>query len=140
MKFKSLNNKEVRLEIVPAHYPVRTRAQCKSVGQHNLGRQIQKIYGLSALLLEEFPIPDERLFLDFFMPHHNLAFEFHGVQHDKFNKFFHTDKQGFEKSVARDTRKRDWCKLNNIRLIEVRDENISAADLQTLIKEAHENE
>jgi hypothetical protein len=136
MKFKSLNNKEVRLEIVPAHYPVRTRAQCKSAGQYNLGRQIQNIYGVSALLLEEFSIPDERLFLDFYLPHHNLAFEFHGAQHDRFHKFFHADKQGFEKSVARDDRKRAWCILNKIVLVEVRDENISAEDLQKLIQEA----
>jgi len=138
MKFKSLNNKEVRLEIVPAHYPVRTRAQCKSAGQYNLGRQIQNVYGISALLLEEFSIPDERLFLDFYMPHHNLAFEFHGAQHDGFHKFFHSDKQGFDKSVARDERKREWCKLNSIRLIEVRDENISSADLQKLIQDVNE--
>lgn len=136
MKFKSLSNKEVRLEIVPAHYPVRTRAQSKSAGQYNLGRQIQKIYSVNALLLEEFAIPDERLFLDFYLPHHNLAFEFHGAQHDSFHKFFHTDKQGFEKSVARDDRKRAWCTLNSITLVEVRAENISAEDLQKLIQEA----
>jgi hypothetical protein len=133
MKFRTLSNHEVRLDIVPSKYPVRSRGTSKSDGQFNLGRCLQTIYGVSALLLEEFSIPGERLFLDFFMPHHKLAFEFHGSQHDKFNKFFHSDKKGFEKSRSRDERKKAWCELNGIRLIEVRDNNITSAELKDLI-------
>jgi hypothetical protein len=106
MKFRTLKGREVRLEILPSRFPVRSRAQCKSVGQYNLGRQIISIYGASATVLEEFPIPGERLFIDFYLPHHSLAFEFQGSQHDKFNKHFHGDKKGFIKSKERDRRKR----------------------------------
>lgn len=88
---------------------------------------------MRAVILEEFPVPEERLFLDFYMPHHSLAFEFHGVQHDNFNKFFHGDKGGFERSKVRDQRKKEWCALNDIILIEVRD-TLSAEALKDLIQ------
>lgn len=134
MKFKTLSNREIRLDIRPERYPMRSREQCKSHGQFLLGRALRSIYG-QALILEEFSIPEERLVIDFYMPHHNLAFEYHGRQHDEFNRFFHTDKTGFQRSQERDARKKAWCDLNMISLIEVR-ESITTEDLQKLITEA----
>ncbi len=136
MKFKTLNGKEVRLNVIADHYPVRSRATSKSEGQFNLGRQIQSIYGLAAVILEEFPIPDERLFLDFYLPHHTLVFEFQGTQHDTFNKFFHLNKDGFKRSQERDSRKAEWCQVNNIVLVEIRDPNLSSGSLKDLIMDA----
>jgi hypothetical protein len=136
MKFKTLSDREVRMDILPERYPVRSREQCKSHGQYMLGRLLRSIYG-QALLLEEFPIPEERLVLDFYMPHHSLAFEYQGRQHDEFNKFFHTDKAGFQRSQARDARKKTWCDLNTIALIITRD-NVSVESLQKLIEEARQ--
>lgn len=133
MKFKTLNNREIRLEILPSRYPMRSRSQCKSIGQFSLGRTLRGIYGNQALILEEFPIPEERLTIDFYMPHHALAFEFQGIQHDKFNRFFHGDKSGFDRSKERDTRKRSWCELNGIDLIEIRD-NLTIDQLKTVIE------
>jgi hypothetical protein len=69
------------------------------------------------------------------MPHHDLAFEYQGKQHDEFVKLFHGDRKGFEQAKARDVRKADWCELNDITLIEVRD-NVSIEELQTLIEDA----
>lgn len=117
---------------------MRLRSQSKSVGQYALGRTLRSIYGMQIVILEEFPIPEERLYLDFYMPHYCLAFEFQGVQHDKFNEFFHGDKQGFEKSKERDGRKKAWCKLNGIKLIEVRG-HLSSEELKAMI-EATTNE
>jgi|SRR6185436_6321703 len=133
MKFKTLNNREIRLEILPSRFPMRSRSQSKSIGQYNLGRMLKSIYGMQTLILEEFGIPEERLFVDFYLPHHNLAFEFQGTQHDEFNKFFHGDKSGFEKSKVRDERKRQWCDINDIVLIEVRD-IVSTDQLRDLIQ------
>ena len=135
MKFKTLSNREIRVEILPERYPMRTREQCKSAGQYMLGRLLRRIYGFNGLILEEFPLPDERLWLDFFLPHHKLGFEFQGKQHDEFVKLFHGDKKGFEASRARDVRKRQWCEVNDIHLVEVRG-NVSVEDLQKLIEEA----
>lgn len=127
------------MDILPERYPMRSREQSKSVGQFLLGRSLRSIYGQHAMILEEFPIPDERLWLDFYMPHHNLAFEYQGEQHDEFNKFFHGDKKGFVKAQERDARKRQWCELNTICLVEVRG-TVTAEQLQDLIQEARENE
>jgi hypothetical protein len=91
-------------------------------------------------LLEEFSVPGERLYLDFYMPQHFLAFEFHGGQHDEFNPFFHGSKGGFERSKERDLRKKQWCELNKITLVEVRDATIDAETLMSLINEGREDE
>jgi len=112
---------------------MKTRSQSKSVGQYNLGRTLRSIYGTQAVILEEFGIPEERLFLDFYLPQHSLAFEFQGTQHDEFNRFFHGDKAGFDKSKARDDRKRAWCDMNDITLIEIRD-TLTSDQLRTLIQ------
>lgn len=138
MKFKTLSNREIRMDIVSDHYPMRSREKSKSNGQFLLGRTIRNIYGQQAMILEEFSIPGERLFLDFYMPHHSLAFEYQGDQHDAFNKFFHGDKKGFQRSKIRDERKRQWCELNGIDLIEVRG-SFTVESVQTLIVESREN-
>lgn len=139
MKFKTLSNGEIRLEIVPSKYPVRTKKNSRSAGQYNLGRQIRAVYGQNVVLLEEFPVPDERLFLDFFMPQHKLAFEFQGEQHDAFNPFFHGSKAGFARSKERDARKRSWCDLNSICLVEVRGSTIDVDTLRQLISEQRDD-
>jgi hypothetical protein len=123
------------MDILPEKYPVRSREDSKSNGQYELGVLLHRIYGKQALMLEEFPVPEERLWIDFFMPHHNLAFEYQGRQHDKFVKFFHGDRKGFEHAKSRDVRKREWCELNDITLVEVRG-TPSVVELQTLIEEA----
>jgi len=123
------------MDILPERYPVRSREQCKSAGQYLLGRLLRNIYGFHALILEEFPVPDERLWIDFFMPHHKLAFEYQGRQHDEFVKLFHGDRKGFERSKARDANKRKWCEVNDIVLVEVRDDP-TVQQLQDLIQEA----
>jgi hypothetical protein len=95
----------VRIEILPSRYPIRSKNESRSYGQYNLGRQIISLYGESAQILEEFPIPETRLSLDFFMPNHGLAFEFQGVQHDEFNAYFHVDRDGFERQKEREGRR-----------------------------------
>ena len=137
MKFKTLNDQEIRFDILPSKYPERSKTESKSAGQFVLGELIQSIYGCNALILEEFPIPGERLWIDFYMPHHKLAFEYQGEQHDRFNKFFHGNRQGFERSKARDLRKREWCEVNDIILVEVRG-TPSVDDLTTMIEEARD--
>ena len=123
------------MDLLPERYPLRSREQSKSKGQFLLGRIICGIYGMQIIILEEFPIPGENLWIDFYLPNNKLAFEYHGKQHDDFNKFFHTDKKGFEKSRARDSRKKAWCELNGITLVEIR-KNVSVEELREAIERA----
>lgn len=139
MKFKTLNNKEIYIDVRPSNFPLRSKEDSKSYGQYNLGLSIRSIYGEKALILEEFPLPEERLWLDFYLPHHCIAFEYQGKQHDEFSKFFHGNKQGFKASKKRDAKKRQWCIINDITLVEVRG-NVDVGYLKKLITKCRNNE
>lgn len=121
MKLKDLSGKEYHLDIRSVKFPMRSEASCKSKIQYQCGQIIQKRFPFD-IILEEIPVPGERLFIDFFIPTRRLAFEIQGGQHEKFSQFFHGTTRGFEESKARDIRKKEWCELNNITLICVRNE------------------
>lgn len=70
-------------------------------------------------ILEEVYLPGMSLYLDFYIPLEKLAIECQGEQHEKFVPHFHQNKEGFKKSKQRDSIKRQWCTLNNIRLEEI---------------------
>jgi hypothetical protein len=75
-------------------------------------------------ILEEVPIPSLNLFCDFYLPLRKVMIECHGEQHFKFTPHFHGNKIGFIKSQQRDKMKSEWCKINNIKLVELSfDEN-----------------
>ncbi len=64
--------------------------------------------------------------LDIYIPELKLAFEYMGIQHYKFNGFFHTNKEEFEAQQYRDRCKKRLCKLKGIKLIRIRyDEKLS---------------
>ena len=134
MKFRNLNGQEINCEVSQNRYPQRSRDNCRSNGQYHLGQQLRTLYK-SATILEEFIIPGTKLSLDFFVPSFKAAFEFQGQQHDGFNSFFHKDKKDFVKQTQRDQTKKDWCRLNSIKLIEIRNSNISFAELKDAILE-----
>jgi len=57
--------------------------------------------------------------LDCFNEDLKLAVEYNGIQHYKYTKFFHANKDKFRNQQYRDYMKRDLCNKNNITLIEV---------------------
>ena len=84
---------------------------------------LKEIYN-SYRILEEVKLPGSTalhrksvLYLDFFIPTLQKAFEVHGEQHYQYNAFFHKNKADFIKSQVRDEDKIAWCELNNIELI-----------------------
>jgi hypothetical protein len=135
MKFKTLNGREVVCEVSQQRFPQRSRESCRSQGQFHLGQQLRALYK-SAAILEEFSIPGSKLSLDFYIPAFRVAFEFQGEQHDQFNAFFHKDKTDFVKQSQRDQNKKDWCKLNSIKLIEIRESSITFDQLKAAILES----
>jgi len=75
-------------------------------------------------ILEEVSLPGTKtqfrrgmLRADFFIPNRDLVVEVHGEQHYKFNSFFYKDKLNFYRAKVRDVDKKEWCELNNIRLV-----------------------
>lgn len=73
-------------------------------------------------ILEEVPIPirySEKLYLDFYVPLLKKAIEVHGEQHYKYIPFYHSSRMGFIKHQKRDREKKEWCEINNLKLIEL---------------------
>lgn len=122
MKLKGLDDKYHNVNIGQNTYPMKSEDACKSKIQYRCGQLIKSRFP-GEVILEEFSIPGGRLYLDFFLPRLKLAFEIHGEQHDTFNGFFHGNIQGFHKSKTRDSNKSYWCKVNGIRLYEIRTED-----------------
>lgn len=66
------------------------------------------------------------LSFDFFLPNHNLLIEYQGEQHyrETYNGFW-GGVEGLKERQKRDQIKRDWCKQNSVRLLEMRyDEDV----------------
>ena len=55
---------------------------------------------------------------DFFLPKYNYCIEYNGIQHYEPVKYFGGEKS-FEEQKKKDSIKREWCKENNIKLIEI---------------------
>jgi len=71
-------------------------------------------------ILEEVGIPIRRgnfLYLDFYLPIHNIVIEVHGEQHYKYTPHFHGSRIGFARSLSNDRDKEEWCEINNLNLI-----------------------
>lgn len=113
MKVIGLNNKEYNLKL--------SRKTKPSSSLHEKVRQILKAEHPMHLFYEEVRIPGSKLKLDFYVPEYNLMIEVQGRQHDEYVGHFHKNKFGFVSSLKRDKMKREWCELNNFKLLELRD-------------------
>ena len=70
--------------------------------------------------MEEVGLPGSNgLRVDFYLPLRQLAVEAHGEQHYRFIMHFHNTMMGFLQSKERDQKKREWCALNDVRLVEL---------------------
>ena len=86
---------------------------------HLLARQLLKEEYPIDNILEEVYLPGtSKLYVDFFLPLRKFMVEVQGEQHYKFNKHFHQNKASFKQSIIRDNNKRQWCRANNIYLVE----------------------
>ena len=128
MMFWDLNGKQHNVLLRTEDYPIKPEGAAKSKLQFLTGQKLQEFLPF-ALILEEFKIPGHDLYIDFFIPHKLIAIEIQGQQHNKFVPFFHKTIGGFVKSQDRDTIKKEWCRINNIDLIEI----FTEKDLEELL-------
>lgn len=120
MKFISTEGRIFAVDIRPSRWPRRSYETSKSEFQWYIGNLVEAIFP-NELILEEFYVPYDRLYIDFFLPRKKLAVEVMGEQHYAFSAFFHGSMENFKKAQERDNRKSLWCTMNDIRLIKVRD-------------------
>lgn len=92
---------------------------------------LKKLFPLDQVL-EEVPIPNEQLFMDFLLPSRKMVIEVQGSQHEVYVPFFHKTKPKFYAAQNRDRRKSQWCAINNLKLVEL-PENQTEAEWTTLI-------
>ena len=122
MKVKGLNGRDYNLSL--NKYKVYKDDLKKKSKYHVRARNVLSELFSGYNVLEEVKLPGSTashrrsvLYLDFFIPNLMIAVEVHGRQHYEFVPYFHKSKVGFLKSLARDEDKKDWCELNNIKLI-----------------------
>jgi len=118
MKFKLINGSEITLNISKSKHPIKDFDNKISKFQYDLGQVLTDKYP-NYPILEEFSIPQEAIYLDFFIPKLNLVFEAHGAQHYNFIPHFHQHKHIFIHAQSKDFQKEEWCKLNDITMIVV---------------------
>jgi hypothetical protein len=118
MKARTLTGKEIQIENRPSQYPMRNEDGCKSALQYTTGQQVKLKYPFDPIL-EDVYIPECGFYFDFWLPKRKIAVEIQGEQHNKFVKFFHKNEAGFREHQERDQRKKDFCRLNSIKLIEI---------------------
>lgn len=118
MKIIGIDGKEHKMDIRQSQYKMRSESACKSKLQFECGQIIKKVYPFD-MILEEVPLPSTNLRADFFIPSRKIMFEIQGGQHEEYTPFFHKNKKEFRNSQDRDSLKRVWAEMNNIKFIEV---------------------
>jgi hypothetical protein len=135
MKFIDLSNKEHIFEL-NNKFKVKSKEDARSNSQWKLGGLLAQIYGRQNIF-EDYPLPGcGNLSWDFWVPHKQMAFEFHGRQHDEYVPFFHQDKRGFERQIIADNRKLAIAEKNGITLVAIREEDLnewSADEIKEII-------
>lgn len=73
------------------------------------------------VVLDEIARNSKVVYIDFmiYKGKRKIAIEYNGRQHYSFVPFFHKTIDGFNKQLRRDKLVREWCKNNNIELIEI---------------------
>lgn len=86
------------------------------------------------VVFEEFPVVGTRLSLDFYNATKKIAIEVQGVQHTKFNKFFHgNNKFKYLDQLKRDDQKLNFCERNDIILAEIHEKQFDLKELLIVI-------
>ena len=130
--FQWVDGTIIKVNLLQSDYPIKDEGACRSNAQYRFGQRLMVLFG-GEVILEDFIIPHSGLSLDFFMPRFNVAFEIQGRQHDYFIPFMHGDRLSFKKQKERDLRKMEWCELNGIKLLYVKDTGVDEADILELM-------
>lgn len=79
---------------------------------------LRSIYPVDQIL-EEVSMPGSSLFFDFVLPRKRICIEVQGRQHYSLNAFFHKNLIKFGQTQQNDEMKREFCRLNNLLLVEL---------------------
>ena len=91
----------------------------KSKGHSTAKKILKELYPLSQVY-EEIPIiinENKTLYIDLYLPTLGLMVEVNGRQHYEHTSHFHKSKLDYLKAKQNDELKKQFCELNNIRLV-----------------------
>jgi len=118
MIFKSITGREQKMRN-PTKYLIKWDKKCRS----NLQKKVKDLlykYWKADVVFEEFPVLGSRMTIDFYNANKNIAIEVDGMQHYKYNKFFHSNsKHKFLEQLKRGEQKELFCESNSIKLIRI---------------------
>jgi len=117
MKFKTLNGSLKRVSKI-RKYIIDWEGKSRSKIQYNTKQKIKDVWA-NNVVFEEFPVAGTKLTLDFYNASKKIAIEVQGQQHRKYVKFFHGNKMNYLDQLRSDKQKIEFCKINDIRLIEI---------------------
>ena len=122
MEFKTLSGYSKKKNV--AKYRIKWEEKSRSKYQEHV-KEFLFTFWKNHVVYEEFPVVGSKMTLDIVNLTLGIAIEVQGEQHNKFNKFFHNnDPMNFSAQIKRDLDKCEWCKLNNLRLIEIFPEDL----------------
>lgn len=131
MRLKNIHGRLVWKNYGP--YRVNWDGECRSKIQFEVKKFLQP-YWENNYVCEEAPVIGTRLKVDIINFTKKIAVEVQGSQHEKFNKFFHNNsKLNFLNSIKRDQKKFNWLELNEIKLIEIKECEISLLTHQWIV-------
>lgn len=84
---------------------------------------MQLLTKMNIKFVQQYSVPglcgaSKPLKFDFYMPDYNTIIEYQGQQHYFPNDYFGGEKQ-FKEQITNDNKKKEYCKVNNIQLIEI---------------------
>lgn len=131
------------LRTVNGSCPICSAEFTETQGEAEIRRWLLK-HGITNFKQDELTLPNEnpkckRQYLrpDFWLPDYNLFIEYNGEQHYEDVDYFFNDDFTFEDQQIRDQTLRDYCRKNNIQLLEIpytEFDNISEILAKTLLR------
>lgn len=117
MKFSKLGGGEGNKDVTK--YAIKWGAKSRSNYQRQV-KEFLKAFWSRHMVYEEFPVVGTRMTLDIVNLTKRVALEIQGEQHGEYNAFFHNGSEiNYWNQLGRDADKKEWCELNNIRLVEI---------------------
>lgn len=118
MLFKTLTGRSRRIPKAKK-YLIDWEGSSRSKIQFSAKQFLEK-YWRHHVVFEEFPVAGTRLSLDIYNANKKIAVEVQGRQHTQYVPFFHQgNKANYINQLKRDQDKLAFCKLNDIILIEI---------------------
>jgi len=118
MQFKKLSGYSSNLRRIE-RFNIKWDGKSRSKFQFEV-KQFLKPFWKKYVCYEEMILVGTRYSLDIVNMSQRIAVEVHGDQHQKYTPFFHNNSRlQYADQIKRDLKKREWCEINNILLVEI---------------------